>query len=121
MLLLSTRGRRTGLVRTMPLAYLPDPIEEDSFVVVASNGGSERPPALWLNLQATEIATAQVGRKSFWVRAEIVPPSRRSSLWVDLQRKLPPGPPTDLSHCRFARLLLLLRHIETLLGLLRTP
>ncbi|MBJ19225.1 MAG: hypothetical protein CL933_07330 [Deltaproteobacteria bacterium] len=33
----------------------------------------------------------------------------------------PSGPPADLSHCRFARLFLLLRHIETLLGVLRTP
>ena len=31
------------------------------------------------------------------------------------------GPPADLSDSRFARLLLLLRHIETLLGVLQTP
>ena len=90
MLLLSTRGRRTGLVRTLPLAYLPDPDAPDTYVIVASNGGSERPPAWWLNLQTTEIATVQVGSESFWARAEIAPVGRRSSLWRELRRTIPP-------------------------------
>ncbi len=90
MLLLSTRGRRTGLVRTMPLAYLPDPEHSDCFVIVASNGGSERPPAWWLNLQANELATVQVGRESFWSRAELAPDERRPALWEALRRRIPP-------------------------------
>lgn len=90
MLLLSTRGRKTGLVRTMPLAYLPDPQAADTFVVVASNGGSERPPAWWLNLQAADFATVQVGRESFCVHAEVAPPPRRAALWADLRRTIPP-------------------------------
>jgi len=90
MLLLSTRGRKTGLVRTMPLAYLRDPEDEDTLVVVASNGGSERPPAWWLNLQASGFATVQVGRESYFVRGEIAPADRRPSLWSDLRRTIPP-------------------------------
>ena len=90
MLLLSTRGRRTGLVRTLPLAYLPDPESESRFVIVASNGGSERPPAWWLNLQANELATVQVGRESFWARAELAPVERRAALWESLRRSIPP-------------------------------
>lgn len=90
MLLLSTRGRRTGLVRTMPLAYLPDPDDEGGFVIVASNGGSERPPAWWLNLQANGLATVQVGRESFWIRAELAPAERRPALWDELRRSIPP-------------------------------
>jgi len=90
MLLLSTRGRRTGLVRTLPLAYLPDPEAPDTYVIVASNGGSERPPAWWLNLQTNEIATVQVGSESFWARSEIAPVERRASLWTDLRREIPP-------------------------------
>ena len=46
-LLLTTRGRRTGLERTQPLLYVRD---GDDFVVVGSNGGDDRPPAWWLNL-----------------------------------------------------------------------
>ena len=90
MLLLSTRGRRSGLVRTMPLAYLPDPESPDTFVVVASNGGSGRPPAWWLNLSSTEIATVQVETESFWVRAELAPKKRQASLWSALRRSIPP-------------------------------
>jgi deazaflavin-dependent oxidoreductase (nitroreductase family) len=90
MLLLSTQGRRSGLVRTMPLAYLPDPEDDESYVVVGSNGGAERPPAWWLNLQARDEATVQVGRESFLVRAERAPEDRRSALWQMLRRRIPP-------------------------------
>jgi deazaflavin-dependent oxidoreductase (nitroreductase family) len=48
-LLLSTIGRRTGEVRTQPLLYVRD---GKRFVVVGSNGGDDRAPAWWLNLQA---------------------------------------------------------------------
>lgn len=90
MLLLSTRGRRTGLVRTMPLAFMQDPEDANAFVVVASNGGSEKPPAWWLNLTTNGVATVQVGRESFWVRAELAPPDRRPLLWKQLRNKIPP-------------------------------
>ena len=90
MLLLSTRGRKTGLVRTMPLAYLPDPETPDTCVIVASNGGSPRPPAWWLNLQATDRSTVQVGTQSYWARASVAPAERRSSLWQQLRSEIPP-------------------------------
>ena len=90
MLLLSTRGRKTGLVRTMPLAYLPDPEAPGTCVIVASNGGSPRPPAWWLNLQATDRATVQVGTQSYWARASVAPAERRSALWEQLRSAIPP-------------------------------
>jgi len=37
-LLLTTRGRRTGKVRTIPLLYLDD---AGDYVLIASNGGAE--------------------------------------------------------------------------------
>lgn len=90
MLLLSIRGRRTGLIRTLPLAYLPDPQEADTWVVVASNGGSETPPAWWSNLQANDVAMVRLGRESFLVRAEEAPTERRAALWSVLRRRIPP-------------------------------
>jgi deazaflavin-dependent oxidoreductase (nitroreductase family) len=90
MLLLSTRGRRTGLIRTLPLACLPDPEQADSWVVVASNGGSEKPPAWWSNLQKNDVAMVQLGRESFLVRAKEAPPERRAALWSLLRRRIPP-------------------------------
>jgi deazaflavin-dependent oxidoreductase (nitroreductase family) len=90
MMLLSTRGRRTGLVLTMPLAYLLDPEDPETYVVVASNGGSDRPPAWWLNLESDALATVKVGRESFWVRAERASEQRRPALWSALRRRVPP-------------------------------
>jgi deazaflavin-dependent oxidoreductase (nitroreductase family) len=57
-LLLTTRGRRSGRPRTVPLAYVEDgPL----WVVVAANGGADRNPAWSLNLRADRSATVQVG------------------------------------------------------------
>jgi deazaflavin-dependent oxidoreductase (nitroreductase family) len=47
-LVLETVGRRTGNPRMTPLVYLP---HGDGFAVVPANGGANRPPAWWLNLE----------------------------------------------------------------------
>jgi deazaflavin-dependent oxidoreductase (nitroreductase family) len=49
-LVLETTGRRSGEARRVVLLYMPD---GDGCVVVASNFGGERPPAWWVNLQAS--------------------------------------------------------------------
>src|SRR5580765_6356853 len=49
-LLLTTTGRRSGERRTVPLTYMAD---GDRYVLVASNGGADRHPAWWLNLERT--------------------------------------------------------------------
>jgi deazaflavin-dependent oxidoreductase (nitroreductase family) len=48
LVLLSTTGRRSGRRRTTPLVCLRD---GPDIIVVASNGGSDRPPDWWLNLK----------------------------------------------------------------------
>ncbi len=58
-LLLHTTGRKTGQERTNALVYARD---GDRFLVVPSNGGSERPPAWLLNLQAQPAVDVQLGR-----------------------------------------------------------
>lgn len=47
MLLLTTRGRRSGDSHTVPLLYLTD---DDRYVVIASYGGRDRHPDWYLNL-----------------------------------------------------------------------
>jgi hypothetical protein len=49
MLLLTTCGRRSGLLRTVPLQYFPD---DHGMVVVAANGGMPNHPGWYLNLMA---------------------------------------------------------------------
>jgi deazaflavin-dependent oxidoreductase (nitroreductase family) len=53
MLVLITTGRRSGKVRETPLIYVRD---GDDLVLMAANGGNDRVPAWWLNLQAAETA-----------------------------------------------------------------
>ncbi len=68
-LLLRTTGRRTGQERTSALVYARD---GDSYVLVASNGGSDRPPGWLFNIEANDAVEIQVGRKRSPAVAAIV-------------------------------------------------
>ena len=65
-LLITTTGRRSGRPWTNPVMYQRD---GDGYVVIASNGGSPRHPAWWLNLRSRPDATIQVGREVVRVTA----------------------------------------------------
>lgn len=59
-LLLRTTGRKSGATRTNGLVYAKD---GDDYLVVASNGGADKPPAWLFNLEANPDVEAQVGRQ----------------------------------------------------------
>lgn len=80
-LLLTTTGRRSGDSRTVALTYVPD---GGDFVVVASNGGADRHPAWWLNLQSAPQATVQVGPDVVPIVAHAADPDERARLWPKL-------------------------------------
>jgi deazaflavin-dependent oxidoreductase (nitroreductase family) len=80
-LLLTTTGRRSGHTRTVALTYVPDGRD---YVVVASNGGADRHPAWWLNLQAAPEATVQVGADVMPITAHAANPEERRRLWPKL-------------------------------------
>ncbi len=86
MLLLTTQGRKTGRARTLPLAYVED---KGELVIVASNGGSPRAPAWWLNLQSAQTARVQVAGERFEVGWRIAPPEQRMEYWRKLQAAIP--------------------------------
>ncbi len=77
-LLLQTIGRRSGQTRATPVQYLAD---GDTFVVVASNAGTARPPAWYLNLRANPHARVEVGPRTFDVRAQEAAGQERADLW----------------------------------------
>ena len=85
-LLLKTRGRKTGKVRTVMIAYLQ---ENATFLVVASNDGQALMPAWYHNLRANPQAEIQVGRKRFQVVAEMVPPGEHEQLWATWLKQNP--------------------------------
>jgi F420H(2)-dependent quinone reductase len=67
--LLYTTGRRTGQPRTSALVYARDGAD---YVVVASNGGSDRPPGWLFNIEAKPDIELQVGRRRFAATARVV-------------------------------------------------
>jgi deazaflavin-dependent oxidoreductase (nitroreductase family) len=77
-LLLETIGRRTRRRRTTPVQYLANGAV---FVVVASDRGATRPPAWYLNLQATPEARLQVGDRTIDVRGRETAGQERAELW----------------------------------------
>lgn len=87
-LLLTTMGRRSGQRHTTPLIYAP---RSGAYMVVASKGGSDSPPAWYLNLADNPEVEVQVKGDRFKARA--VPPAPRRSLRCGA-RWPPSGPPT---------------------------
>ena len=65
-LILQTVGRKSGELRQLPLLYMP---YDDSFLIIASNYGQERPPAWWFNLQAAPDTHVLLSGKKIAVRA----------------------------------------------------
>lgn len=77
-LLLTTTGRRSGRPRTTPLTYFRDGRD---LVVIASNGGSDRPPAWSLNLEHDPRARVRIGSATIAVTAATATPEERARLW----------------------------------------
>jgi F420H(2)-dependent quinone reductase len=85
-LLLTTTGRKTGERRTVPLAYMRDGAD---YVVVASNGGADRPPSWWLNLRDTPRASVRIANESFDVIAARAGAQEHARLWPLLKEMNP--------------------------------
>jgi F420H(2)-dependent quinone reductase len=68
-LLLRTVGRRSGEPRTSSLVYARDGAD---YLVVASKGGSDQPPAWLLNLEAKPEVEIQIGRDRQQARCRVV-------------------------------------------------
>ena len=78
MLLLTTRGRRSGKRRRTALVYGQD---EGRYVLVASNGGAPADPAWYLNLMADGEVELQVGPDRFVARARRATAEEKPRLW----------------------------------------
>jgi F420H(2)-dependent quinone reductase len=81
MLLLTTTGRKTGRQYTHTLAYLPD---AERLLVVASNNGSDRHPAWYLNLCASPRVFVHYGRHKGYFTARTASAQERTALWPRL-------------------------------------
>jgi deazaflavin-dependent oxidoreductase (nitroreductase family) len=78
LLLLTSKGARSGELRTTPLAYTRD---GDDYVIVASKGGADTHPAWYRNLLANPQATIEVEDETFPVIATEVKEAERRRLY----------------------------------------
>jgi deazaflavin-dependent oxidoreductase (nitroreductase family) len=86
-LLLTTTGRRSGEPRTTPLIY---GTEGDAYLVVASKGGADEPPAWYVNLQARPEVEVQVLGDRFKARARDATPEEKPAMWKQMTSHWPP-------------------------------
>lgn len=77
-LFLRTVGRKSGEPRRNGLYYVED---GPDLAIVASNAGSDRDPAWWLNLQANPNAEVEVGNRVFPVHARRATPEEDARVW----------------------------------------
>jgi deazaflavin-dependent oxidoreductase (nitroreductase family) len=77
-LLLTTRGRRSGEERTTPLIYQP---YGDAYVVIASKGGAPQPPAWYVNLREHPEVEVQVRDDRFTARARTAAHEEKPDMW----------------------------------------
>lgn len=77
-LLLTTTGRRTGQPRTTPLIYQR---HGEDYLIVASKGGADEPPAWYLNLVAEPEVEVQVYGDRFAATARTATPDEKTDLW----------------------------------------
>jgi deazaflavin-dependent oxidoreductase (nitroreductase family) len=85
-LILTTTGRKSGEQRDNALIYGTD---GDRYLVVASKGGSDQPPAWYLNLQANPEAELQVRDEVFRVRAHDAGDDEKPRLWQEMVGRWP--------------------------------
>ena len=77
-LLLTTKGRRSGVPRTAALVYAR---RGDDLVVVASKGGSDRHPGWYHNLVADPVVSVQIGRRQMQATARTANGDERQEPW----------------------------------------
>ena len=78
-LLLTTKGRRSGEQRTTPLIHRTD---GEDWVIVASKGGAPEHPGWFQNLQAEPNAAIQVRDEEIPVRASVAEGEEGERLWA---------------------------------------
>mgnify|MGYP001410727342 CR=1 FL=1 len=86
MLLLTTRGRRTGLPRTVALAYAEI---DGAYVVVGGDHGAARDPQWVRNVAACPEVEIELGRRRCAARATRLDAAACEAQWPRLRHQLP--------------------------------
>jgi deazaflavin-dependent oxidoreductase (nitroreductase family) len=86
LLLLHTKGRRTGEERVNPMMYL---LEDGRMFVFASKGGAPTNPDWYRNLVADPNVTVEVGSETYPARAEVVTGEERDRVYAEQASRYP--------------------------------
>ncbi len=86
MLLLTTKGHKTGRVRTTPVLYLED---GSDLIVVASFGGNDMHPAWYLNLKQYPEAEVVIRGEHRRVIAREISIEEKKIIWPRLVKSYP--------------------------------
>jgi F420H(2)-dependent quinone reductase len=92
-LVLTTRGRRSGRLRTVVLQFFPD---GETMIVAAANDGGASHPGWYFNLVANPAARVEVMGRKIPVRAEVLAAAEAAEAWERVLRR-------DPSYERYAR------------------
>ena len=86
LLLLHTKGAKSGQERINPTAYVKD---GDRFVVIASKGGAPTNPDWYYNILANPLVTVEVGTEKFQARATVAEEPERTRLYNKMVEIMP--------------------------------
>ena len=82
LLLLHTKGAKSGLERTNPVMYFMD---DNRYVVIASKGGAETHPDWYHNLLAHPEISVEVGTEQFMAIATVPSEPERTRLYEKME------------------------------------
>ncbi|HVU10029.1 MAG TPA: nitroreductase family deazaflavin-dependent oxidoreductase [Phototrophicaceae bacterium] len=86
LMLLTTRGRKSGLLRRTPVAYTRD---GDNYVIIASNAGKDQHPNWYHNLLDNPDVQVQVGADKFEATAHVAEGAEKDRLWAHMTSLMP--------------------------------
>ncbi len=86
LLLLHTRGAKSHQPRINPLAYFTD---GDTFVIIASKGGSPGNPDWYYNLLAHPEVTLEMGTECFKAHATVPEREERDRIFANVVKQAP--------------------------------
>lgn len=85
-LLLTTKGKKSGRMRTVPVMYFEDGADR---VVIASAGGSAAHPAWFKNLSDHPNVTVEMKGRRYQARAELATGDERARIWQKVVKMQP--------------------------------
>lgn len=86
LLLLHTKGAKSGEERINPVAYTKD---SDKLVVIASKGGAPTNPDWYYNIVANPLVTVEVGTEKFQVQAALAREPEQTRLYDKMVEIMP--------------------------------